>query len=128
MKFPFQRENGLIIVPVELSGPIEGGIAHLALDTGATYSMINNEIAELLGYDPAVSKERVRIVTGSGIEFTSRIVVRQLQALGLTKNDFGILCHTLPSSASIDGLLGLDFFVNTVLNIDFQNGFISVDT
>jgi len=33
-----------------------------------------------------------------------------------------IICHTLPPTARVDGLLGLDFFRNTRLNIDFISG------
>jgi len=38
---------------------------------------------------------------------------------------FLVLAHTLPPSASVDGLLGLDFRHGQVVNIDFQQGIIS---
>lgn len=36
MSFPFDPQQGLIIVPVELWGPSGSAILRLALDTGAT--------------------------------------------------------------------------------------------
>lgn len=120
MRFSFTYEHGLIIVPVRLTGKQKIYTAHLALDTGATRTMINNHIAVYLGYDPATSKERIQITTASGVEFSSMIQVQMLEALGAKRESFPLLCHTLPPSAAIDGLLGLDFFRNTILTIDFQ--------
>ena len=75
-----------------------------------------------LGYDPAAHLDRVQITTGSGVEFVARITVRRIAALGQDRFDFPVLCHTLPPSASIDGLLGLDFLRDHELTIDFRNG------
>lgn len=36
------------------------------------------------------------------------------------------LAHTLPPSAGVDGLLGLDFFRDHLLSIDFQRGQVSL--
>lgn len=51
---------------------------HLALDTGATGSMINWDVTVLLGYDPASTEERIQVTTGSGVEFAPRIVVKKI--------------------------------------------------
>jgi len=40
--------------------------------------------------------------------------------------DFGVLGHTLPPSAGVDGLLGLDFFRGQSLTGDFRVGRVSV--
>jgi hypothetical protein len=36
------------------------------------------------------------------------------------------LGHTLPPSAGVDGLLGLDFFRGQVLTVDFHKGMIAL--
>ena len=90
-------------------------IAHLALDTGATGSLVNWDIAVLLGYDPAATRERIRVTTGSSVEFAPQIVVQRVEALGRERTGFPIVCHTLPPSAAVDGVLGLDFFQGTRL-------------
>jgi len=51
------------IIPARLYGKDGDIIVRLAFDTGATNSMINWDIAELLGYDPAAEKDRIRITT-----------------------------------------------------------------
>jgi predicted aspartyl protease len=126
MSFQFEPEKGLIIVPTRILGPNGDTIVHLALDTGATSSLINWDVAMIIGYDPAIVKERIHMTTGSSVEFAPSITVRKIEALGVIKEHFRIVCHTLPPSAKVDGLLGLDFFRDTRLIIDFISGKIEV--
>lgn len=122
MSSRFNAESGLIVVRAELFGPSGSLVARLALDTGATGTMINVAILAAIGYDPSLQPERVQVTTGSGVEFVPRIPVSQLDALGQSRLDFAVLAHTLPPSAGIDGLLGLDFMRGLVLNVDFDAG------
>jgi len=122
MSFSFDPQQGLVIVRAELSGPAGRGILRLALDTGATSSLINFSLLVATGYDPALSRDRVEITTGSGVEFAPRLTLNKLAALGQTFVDFPVLAHTLPSSAGVDGLLGLDFFRKRKLTLNFRRG------
>ena len=122
MSFPFDPQQGLIIVPTELWGPSGSAILRLALDTGATGTMVNTGMLVALGYDPALIPDRVQITTGSGIEFVPRILLDRIMVLGEEAVEFPVLGHTLPPSAGIDGLLGLDFFRGRILTIDFRAG------
>ncbi len=97
------------------------------MDTGATGSMINWDVAVLLGYNPASTKDRIQVTTGSGVEFAPRIVVKKVEVLGRSLENFPMLCHTLPSSATVDGLLGLDFFRGVCLVVDLKTGIITFD-
>jgi hypothetical protein len=99
----FDPTQGLIIVRTEIAGPGGSGILRLALDTGATKTLINAGMLLSVGLDPALSPDRVH-------------------ALGKTLVDFPVICHTLPPSANVDGLLGLDFIRGQILHIDFQSG------
>jgi len=126
MNIKFDPKRGLIVIPTRLFGIHTDTIVQLALDTGATTSMINWDVAVLLGYDPASSKERIQVTTGSGVEFAPRIVVKKVEALGRSLENFPILCHTLPPSATVDGLLGLDFFRGVRLVVDLQKGIITL--
>lgn len=98
----------------------------LALDTGATSTLINSEIMVLLGYDPAASANRIQVTTGSGVELCPRVTVQRLEGLGRSVNDFLLLCHTLPPTSQVDGLLGLDFFRGFEIIINFRNGTITL--
>jgi hypothetical protein len=97
MSIGFNPKEGLIIVPTRLFGPVGDAIVQLALDTGATGSIVNWDIAVLLGYDPAIAEDRVQITTGSGVEFASRIKVMRIEALGRAQEHFPL---SLPYSSS----------------------------
>ncbi len=126
MKARFEASHGLIVVPTPMQGENSDPIVRLALDTGATSSMINWDIAVLLGYDPASVNERVQITTGSGVEFAPKIILNKIEVSGKSIENFRILCHTLPPSAMVDGLLGLDFFRGERLTLDFQAGIVNL--
>jgi len=126
MTFSFDPQQGLIVVPAELCGPAGSAILQFALDTGATGTLINAAMLVALGYDPAAIAERVQVTTGSGVEFVPRIPLNEIASLGHRRTEFPVLSHTLPPSAGVDGLLGIDFFRNRTLTIDFREGRISL--
>lgn len=126
MSFAFNPSQGLIIVRAELWGPSGSGVLLLALDTGATSTLVNQSRLMQLGYDPAVAPDRLQVTTGSGVEFVPRIMLSRVAALGQERASFPILCHMLPPSAGVDGLLGLDFFRGQTLTVDFRNGRITL--
>ena len=127
MTLRFDPAQGLIVVPTKLSGPLGEWVVRLALDTGATGSMINWDIAILLGYDPASSAERIQVTTGSSVEYAPRIAVRRVEAIKKVREHFPILCHTLPPSATVDGLLDLVFFRGARLTVDLREGRLSIE-
>jgi Aspartyl protease len=122
MSHSFNAQHGLIVVEAEITGPIGRSRLRLALDTGAMGTLISAALLVYLGYDPALTTQRVQVTTGSGVEFVPRFPVQKIAALGQSRTDFPVLCHTLPPSATVDGLLGLDFFRGHVLTLDFANG------
>lgn len=122
MSVPFDPEYRLVIVLAELEGPSGNAVLRLALDTGATRTLINVGMLVSIGYDPALATDRFQITTGSGVEFVPHTSVGKIFALGQQRTNFSVLSHTLPPSAGIDGLLGLDFFRGLSLSIDFRNG------
>ena len=127
MGFPFDPQQRLIIVHAELWGPVGSGVLRFALDTGATSTVVSVGMLVALGYDPALVSERVQVTTGSGVEFPPRVNLDRIIALGHERTGFAVLAHTLPPSASVDGLLGLDFFRGKCLTIDFLAGQISLE-
>jgi hypothetical protein len=122
MSFPFDPHAGVVLVEAELEGPAGKTPANLALDTGSSYTAVGEAILVALGYDPAASPTRLQITTGSGVLFVPQISVARVRALGLERTAFPVVGHTLPPSAGVDGLLGLDFLRGCVLTIDFRAG------
>src|SRR5436305_9024208 len=122
MSFPFDPRKGLIKVLAELWGPAGSAVLRLALDTGATGTVVSVGMLVALGYDPALIPDRVQITTGSGVEFVPCVTLDKIMALGQERTEFPVLGHTLPPSAGVDGLLGLDFFRGQSLTLAFRTG------
>ena len=124
--FSFDPQQGLILVLAELQGPAGTAGLRLALDTGATDTAVSVLPLRAADYDPAASPTRVEITTGSGIEHVPVLTVARLSSLGQDRTAFPVLAHTLPPSAAVDGVLGLDFLRGHALNIDFRTGKITL--
>jgi len=94
----------------------------MALDTGATSTLLSVSALVALGYDPTTATEHSEVATGSCLETVPFIVLQRIRALEQERNYLPVLCHTLPVEVGIDGLLGLDFLRDRRLVIDFRLG------
>ena len=82
MRFAFNPTSGLIIVSVRIDGPTGHTYAELALDTGATATLIHMAKLVSIGYDPATTPGRVLVTTASSVEYTPRLLIDRIEALG----------------------------------------------
>lgn len=126
MSVRFDPDHNLIVVQAKFWGPRGSAVLRLALDTGATSTLINAAPLVTLGYDPSLVEDRLQVTTGSSVEFVSRIELERICALQQERIGFSVLCHTLPPSTGVDGLLGLNFFRGQYLTIDFRDGLIGL--
>lgn len=126
MSTQFDPQHHLVGIEVRLFGSSGNIKARLALYTGASSTVIAKETLITIGYDPDILPKTVNFTTGSGIESAARISVDKVEALGQERLNFAVIAHTLPPTAGIDGVLGLDFLRNRVLTLDFQNGEITL--
>lgn len=122
MRYGFDPSGGLIVVAVEIEGPTGSAVVRMALDTGATRTLVNSSLLVAAGYDLALISDRVEVTTGSGVEYAAKVELSKVTALGTKRYELPVLAHTLPPSAGVDGLLGIDFFAGRSLTIDFAQG------
>jgi hypothetical protein len=94
----------------------------LALDTGASVTTINVNHLLRVGHDPSAFPANVPVATGTGVLHVPRLPFMALTALGQTRPNFPIIAHTLPAATLVDGVLGLNFFRDSILTLDFQKG------
>lgn len=127
MTLRFDPDGGTIVVTAVITGIATEAAARMALDTGANMTMLNSELASNLGYDLKAPERIVRIATASGIVRAPQLAIRRVVALGQQRLNFPKICQSLPRGVSVDGLLGLDFFRNQRLTIDFREGLITLD-
>ena len=99
----------------------------MVLDTGATYTMIPWDIAEELGYNPALSKVFVSMTTASGTIEAPLITIDSVSILDMPIKSQRVIVHNLPESSHVDGLLGLSYLKHFKLTIDFKKGLLALD-
>ena len=110
----------------QLHGPSSSISLRLALDTGASTTLVGIAPLVTAGYDPAVIGDRVQVTTPAGVECLPRLTIERLSSLGCDRADLAVLGHTLPPGAGVDGPLGLNFLRGQRLNIDFREGAITL--
>lgn len=123
----FDPSKQLIMVKTRIVGPAGDLMVQLALDTGASSTVIGWEALAFVGYEPADAVGQVQMTTGSATELVPKIKIKQMDALGNRRRGLGIIAHSLPTGASVDGLLGLDFFRKCRLTIDFRKNLVKLD-
>ena len=125
-EFERDKDSGIIFVTLELENKYT---LKMALDTAASHTTIDITALYMAGYSINNKVETSAVETGNGIVKVSILEVGSLTALGHTVHHIPIqvydfLAHGILSD--YDGLLGLDFFENTVLCIDMKNNTIEV--
>jgi len=104
-----KRERGLLVVTAHVTGPRDAKVIHLALDTGASETLIKPEVLALVGYDAEHAFRTTTITSAIGVEPGYLLRVERLWALGFTVTNHVVHAHELPHQYDIDGLLGLRF-------------------
>ena len=122
----FDRKSGMIIVPatVKVDGKLKR--LYLAVDTGASITLIDSDVMKSIGYTKANSTGTTHTVTASKTETVHEYSLKNFMALGLIRRNFKVISRSLPLGLGIDGLLGLNFFKYKELTIDFKIGEIRI--
>lgn len=124
----FDPTGSLIVLRASVEGEMNRApYLRMALDTGASLTVIPWEVADALGLDPARSKRRVQFMTGSGLELAPVVIVSAMEVLGIRLRHVPVLCHDLPQRSLVDGLLGLSFLKHCRISVDFKSGILSIE-
>ena len=116
----FDKKLPLVVVPVSIKS--EGVVLNFdfAVDTGATVSLIDIDVMYKLGYKKEDCANTIQTVTASKSETAYEFLIDNIRAIGLIRRNFKVISRSLPVGLGIDGLLGLNFFKNKELTIDFK--------
>ncbi len=126
-KTTFDPQSPIIELDIVLYG--EGGIKRrikTALDTGATYTMIPWQIAEALGYKPEISREKVTLITASGVETAPVVEIKKIKFMDENVDNVPAVCHDLPPKSYVVGLLGSSFLRHFKITIDYRKGLLEI--
>ena len=118
VKFPFDPDSPNILLPVTLVHHGATTQVHLALDTGASITVLDDDLAAALGLNS--QRKTITVATASGTIRAYQTAVDELTVLDRTQENAPILIAAL-TDTGIDGLLGLSFLKHYKLTLDSQN-------
>lgn len=105
----FDPTKNLILVEGEVWGRGGSFTLRLALDTGASETLITPAIVDELGYSPREAVAMTGVYSAVGKEQGYILRVDRFAALGFAKEAFRVHIFDLPDRYPIDGLVGLSF-------------------
>ena len=111
----------------ENNRPTDASFARLAVDTGCEQTMLSHDVLKTAGYDLDEIQDRRPMITGSEVVSALELKVKQIQALSRRRQNLRVFCRDLPRELELDGTLGLDFFRNRCLTINFKTGKIDLE-
>jgi hypothetical protein len=127
MTYSFQLTE--IVNLIIIIAKIDGYDVRLALDTGASNTIIDLTALMIAGYHKNNIQETVELETAKGSIDADIYTIQEIQALGITQNNFKVCSYDFLINGvltEIDGVLGIDFFKNKKICIDFSKFEITV--
>lgn len=121
-RYPFDKNRGLVIVEICLELAGRKIVTKAAIDTGSTFTVVHSDIVHFLGTTPKSLRGSVHVATARGTEEIAKVRLDKVFCMGKSVKNFEVLCHDLPSSARIQGLLGADFLKHFKMTIDYKRG------
>lgn len=117
--FSFTLKHGLILCPVVLYHQGESIIAHqMAVDTGASYSIIHPDLVYELDIDHTDSALVPITTAGGGVAYP-KIEIQQMGTHQANVRDVEVLVGALPKELGIDGILGYSFLKHFVMTVNY---------
>jgi hypothetical protein len=129
MTYPFEKasEDGVILVSVKLDGIHS---FKMVLDTAASHTTIDFSALRMEGYEFEKASQKCLIETANGVIEADVYKIESLTALGRSIHHIPVQVYDFISHGVLsdyDGMLGLDFFENTVFCIDMVNCTIEIN-
>ena len=123
--FELEDDESLIKVSCHLAGDNY----NLALDTGASNTVIDLNILLVAGYKVEDAIRIIKIETASGIIEAYVFLIAEIKALGITRRYLEVSSYDFANNnilSEIQGVLGLDFFKGYKFCIDMTDFEITV--
>lgn len=125
-RFKLDANLGIILCHAEIGGSARPIFLKLALDTGATYTILPFEAVKAAGINPFQTGKQIEIVMGGGTVLAPLVHLPSFKAFGYEVKKLQVVCHNLPPESSVEGLLGLNFLLNFNIYLKFLEELLEV--
>lgn len=115
---PIQSRQRLITTYVQLYHGQKYADAYVALDTGATSTLLTPSLIQQLDLEPTTAPYQIASATGVEMVRGYRLGCMQLGEEKL--ENLEITAMPLPGQLQLDGLIGLNFLSHFIVTFDFQ--------
>jgi hypothetical protein len=125
--FTFELDESYNVIIVDAL--LDGFDIRLMVDTGASHTVI--DLTTLLVNDYAFSQRKgeVKVETAKGVANAYVFKTMSLEGLGIKRDNFEICSYDFLGNGILseyDGVLGIDFFQNNKICIDFVKSEITI--
>lgn len=124
----FETDANLILVTGTIAGPRGEAELRLAIDTGATETIIVPRVVEDLGYSARDAEVMTHAYSALGSDDGYLLRVARFATLGFAMADFPIHVFELADHEPFDGLVGLSFLRWFNYQVRSNEGRILVDS
>ena len=114
-----ERFGGVWVANVELNDLHQ---AKLVVDTGASLTLISEDLAFDAGIQPDLNSPTVNMQGVSGKAEAKMGIVPRMQVGDAGRKNVRVFIYTMPGFSGVDGLLGLSFFDGFVVQLDHAQG------
>lgn len=125
--FPFELDERYNVIIVDAL--IDGFDIRLMIDTGASHTVIDLTTLLVNDYSFSQRKGEVKVETAKGVANAYIFETMSLEGLGIKQDNFEICSYDFLGNGILseyDGVLGIDFFKNNKICIDFIKSEITV--
>ena len=116
-----------LLVRVRLVGRKISVFENAIIDTGAAFTVIPPEIADLLELEVNREYPRATLVTASGIIETPVRILKGIEVAGIKADVLPVVVHKIPDPAPVKILLGMNFIEKAKLIVDGKNEMFSLE-
>jgi clan AA aspartic protease (TIGR02281 family) len=112
---------------VQLAGPEGETLVDLLLDSGAAMTAVSWACLESIGYDPAASRTRRRLLTANGLIEVPVVRVERVSVGELESPDIEVGALDVPGLTGVQGMLGLNFLQKFRTVLDYRQGYLEIE-
>jgi len=125
-ELPFNPGASLLVFPCAIEYQ-DIRTVWLALDTGASLTVIRESALSAIGYSFKAARDLATFGDASQTHIVPKVTLKSLSLADARVENIEALCYTLPEEYGIDGLIGLNFLRQFNIGLDFGQGILTLN-